>query len=64
MDASGLLQDGTASPNSFPLGQTFSRRKGCSQALEATFGHFVLCSEPFVGADSRAAESQKGWEVD
>ena len=63
MDASGLEQAWTASPHSFPLGQTFSRRKGWSQALEATFGHFVLCSEPFLGADARAAGSQKGWEV-
>lgn len=59
----------TASPHSFPLGQTFLRRKGWGQAempeaLEATFGQFVLCSESFLGADSRVAESQKRWEVD
>lgn len=64
MDAGGLQQDWTASPHSFPLGQTFSRRKHWSQALEATFGHFVLSSEPSLGADARAAGSQKGWEVD
>lgn len=67
-DAGELEWDWIASLHSFPLGQTFSRRKGWGQAeppeaLEATFGQFVLCSESFLGADSRAAKSQKGWEV-
>jgi len=57
------------SPHSFPLGETFSRRKGWAQtqlqeALEVTFGQAVLCSEAFWRAkrDSRADEGQKGWE--